>query len=138
MSDFQVLSAVREYLLQEKVAAHVHLAVPPNASYPFVLLELEEMWSRYSLKEAKGKEILARVKYKISVYSQNPGMEEATLLSNKIRRILEGTTLKVIEEEQEKFATIRFLACVAERPGNISNALHLNVIHHFFDTIIRG
>ena len=144
MSDFQVLTAVRSHLLHEGVAPYVHLALPPKATYPLILLELEEIWSSYPFKEKeKRRDVQARVKFKVSAYSQNPGMEEAAYLSDKIRRTLEGATLLLpgVREGDKgghKTSTIRFLACVTEVSGKTSGGHHLRVIHHFYDCIVRG
>lgn len=138
MSDFQVLTAVRDHLLKAKIVPRVHLALPPQATYPLILAELEEVWSPYSCAENKKRTgIHARVKFKISVYSQNPGMEEAALLSNKVRKVLEGTTLRLPKGMGgNQLANIRFLACVAETSGK--SEARFRVMHHFYDSIIRG
>lgn len=78
MGDFQVLSAVRGYLYRQTVAQHVHLAIPPNAIYPLVLVELEEMWCPFPFRiNDQRKGIQARLKFKVSIYSRLPGVEEA-------------------------------------------------------------
>lgn len=140
MSNLQVLTAVRGHLLNEEVAPRVHLALPPKAVYPLVLIELEEIWSPYPLKGGdKRKVIQARVKFKVSILSNSPGMEEGILLSDKVRGALEGTTLGLPENFLgNRSATIRFLACVAETPGNRDGGQRARVIHHFYDSIIRG
>lgn len=92
MSDLQILTAVRSHLLKEEVVPRVYLALPPQAIYPLILVELEEIWSSYPIP-GNNKSIEARIKFKISIYSQSPGMEEAALLSAKVRKTLEGVTL---------------------------------------------
>lgn len=135
MSDLQLLVAVRRHLLARQVTPRIHLAVPPKATYPLILIDLEEAWSSYSSGgNPKGTDIQARVKFKASVYSQDPGMEEATSLSHRVRNALEGATLCFAE----KSSTIRFLACVAETLGKMSRNPELRVIHHFYDGIVRG
>ncbi|MCE3230911.1 MAG: hypothetical protein K0R52_839 [Alphaproteobacteria bacterium] len=116
MSDFQVLAAVREHLLKEGVTPHVHLALPPEATYPLVLIELEEMWSAYP---ARGK---------------SPDMKEAVHLSDRMRKTLEGRTFFL----PDKTSTLRFLACVAESSEKTFGSDPLRAIHHFYDGIIRG
>jgi hypothetical protein len=140
MSDFHVLNAVRGHLLNEDPSLRVHLALPPKAIYPLILGELEEIWSPYLFRGSeKRKGIRACVKFKLSAYSQTPGMEEAALLSNKIRQLLEGAILKLPGERiRAKSANIRLLACVIEKPGNAGSSQRLNGIHHFFDSIVRG
>lgn len=144
MSDFQVLTAVRGHLLNAEAAPRVYLTLPPKAIYPLILAELEEIWSPYPLEgNDNRKGIQARVKFKVSVYSQSPGMEEAALLSNKIRKVLEGATLwlpggMAEEIRADKSASIRFLACVAETPGSAGGSQRFRVIHHFYDSIVRG
>jgi hypothetical protein len=139
MSDFKVLTAVRGHLLNERVASRIHLALPPKAIYPLILLELEEIWSPYPLKGSeKRKAIQARVKFKASVFSHAPGMEEAALLSDRMRRILEGVSLWLPGgHSEDRTATLRFLACVSETPGNVGAGQRTKIIHHFYDSIIR-
>jgi hypothetical protein len=129
MSELQVLAAIRSYLLEEKAAPHVHLDLPPNAAYPLVLLELEEIWSSFG---TSGKGIQARVKFKVSVYARMPHRQEMALISDKIKHALEGVNLKLPEN---KGATLRFLACVAEAPPDKGQPL---ATHHFYDAIISG
>ena len=142
MSDFDILVGVRTHLLEEGGVPRVHLALPPKALYPLVLMELEEMWSSYSPRErSNGTEIQGRIKFKLSVYSQQPSMNEADSLSYKIKNCLEGLTLWLPEPKEEKIhgsksISIRFLASVSETPGGA----HLGtwVVHHYYDSIIRG
>jgi len=141
MGDFQVLTAVRGHLMNKDVSPRVHLALPPKAMYPLILVELEEMWSHLSLKpDVKRKVIQARIKFKVSVYSQSPGMEEAAQLSSKVRKVLEGETLWMSGiMEGGKTITLRFLACVTENSVNVHKGGQQNrIIHHFYDSIIRG
>lgn len=139
MSDFQVITAVRGYLLNEGVAPRVHLAIPPKAIYPLILVELEEIWSPYPLMEnGRRKGIQARLKFKVSIYSQSPGMEEAALLSDKVRKTLEGATLWLPGGVSgDKSINIRFLACVTETSGKALGSQPARVIHHFYDSIVR-
>jgi hypothetical protein len=145
MSDFHVLTAVRTHLLKEGVSPRVHTALPPKATYPLVLIELEEIWSPYPLAEGKkGMDIESRVKFKVSAYSQNPGMEEAACLSEKMRKALEGATLFLPAQglpgalSKGKTSTVRFLASVAEVPGKLLTGHPFRVIHQFYDCIVRG
>jgi hypothetical protein len=143
MSDFQVLQAVRGHLLKQNISLRVHLALPPQAIYPLILVELEEMWSPYPASGNEGRtDIQARIKFKVSVYSQNPGIEEAAILSRDIRKVLEGKTLVFLgEQKEEKTTTLRFLACVTETLGSSgqgNNGKGLRIIHHFYDSIVRG
>jgi hypothetical protein len=127
VSELQVLSAIRGYLLEEKIASHVHLDLPPNAVYPLVLLELEEMWSNFDMS---GTGIQARVKFKVSVYAHMPHRREMAMISDKIKHALEGSSLSLPDNQS---ATLRFLACVAEVPPGKSQPL---ATHHFYDAIV--
>lgn len=140
MSDMHVLVAVRGHLLNQEVAPRVNLALPPKAIYPLILVELEEVWSPYPLKGSnKRNAIQARVKFKVSILSHSPGMEEAALLSDKVKKTLEGVSLWIPGGETgNKSATIRFLACVAETSNNMNGGQPAKVIHHFYDSIVRG
>jgi hypothetical protein len=140
MIDFQVLTAVRGCLLNENASPHVHLALPPKAIYPLILVELEEIWSPYLSKlHNKRKSILARMKFKVSIYSRSPGLEEAANLSQKARTILEGTTLRMPGGmAADMTTTIRFLACVTETSAKFSAGESLRMIHHFYDCIVRA
>jgi len=134
MSDLQVLTVARGHLLNEAAVPRAHLTLPPKAVYPLALLELEEMWSPYLLKSDGKKGIQSRVKFKVSLFSQRPGMEEAAFLSDKVKKVLEGASLQLPEQQS---VTFRFLACVAETPGNTRETQRARVIHHFYDAIIR-
>lgn len=140
MSDFQVLTAVRGHLLNEEVCTHVHLALPPKPIYPLILVELEEILSPYPVKgNNRISTILAHIKFKVSAYSQKPGMEEVANISKALRGSLEGTNLWLPGlMAANKSATIRFMACVAESPGGGGKSQLLRVMHHFFDAIVRG
>lgn len=145
MSDFHVLTTVRGHLLNEGVSPRVHMALPPKAIYPLVLIELEEIWSSYPWGEGnKGMDIESRVKFKVSAYSQNHGMEEAACLSEKMRKALEGVTLFLPAKglpgalSKGKTSTIRFLAEVTEVPGKPLTGYPFRVIHQFYDCIVRG
>ena len=140
MSDMHVLVAVRGHLLNHDIAPRVHLALPPQAIYPLILVELEEVWSPYPLKGSnKRNAIQARVKFKVSVLSHGPGLEEAALLSEKVKRTLEGVSLWIPGDQTgNKSATIRFLACVAETSNTMNGGTRVKVIHHFYDSIVRG
>ena len=135
MSDLQVLTIARGHLLNEAAVPRAHLALPPKAIYPLALLELEEIWSSYLFKGSTRKGIQDRVKFKVSIFSQSPGMEEVSLLSDKVKRVLEGSSLRLPGEQS---VTFRFLACVTETPSNINGGQRARAIHHFYDSIIRG
>jgi hypothetical protein len=140
MSDFDVLTAVRGYLLHEKVASHVHLALPPRASYPLVLLELEEIWSSYPLKgNGHDKDCQTRVKFRVGVYSQSPAMQETVHLSGRIKKVLEGAAFSLPNGMGgAKQLTIRFLACVAATNEKAAAGQQISSIHHFYDCLVRG
>lgn len=140
MSDFQVLTAIRGLLLRKEVSNRIHLALPPHPIYPLILVELEEMWSHLPVKSnQKRTTILARLKFKVTAYSQSAGMEEVALLSEKVRQVLEGETVPLPDKKGgDKTITIRFLACVSEISGKGQQAQPLRSIHHFYDCIIRG
>lgn len=145
MSDLHVLTAVRTHLLNEGVSPRVHIALPPKAIYPLILIELEEIWSPYPLAEGKtGTDIESRVKFKVSAYSQSPGMEEVAYLSEKMRKVLEGVTLFLPSKGvpgtifKGKTSTIRFLAGVTNVPEKLLSGQQFRVIHQFYDCIVRG
>lgn len=140
MSDFQVLTAIRGLLLRREVLSRVHLALPPQPTYPLILVDLEELWTHLPLiPTQKRNVILARLKFKVSAFSQSSGMEEVTLLSEKVRQVLEGETVSFPETNGvDKTITTRFLACVTEILGQGLQAPTLRVVHHFYDCIIRG
>jgi hypothetical protein len=129
VSELQVLAAIRSFLLKEEAAPHVHLDLPPNAVYPLVLLELEEIWSNFCIPPTG---IQSRVKFKVSIYAHMPHRREMALISDKVKHALEGANLKVPDHQE---ATLRFLACVAEAPAGKGQPL---ATHHFYDAIILG
>lgn len=140
MSDFYVLSAVREHLLGQKITPHIHLALPPLALYPLLLVEGQEMEPFYPFQEKEGrKNIQVRLKFKVGVYSRGPGVEEGVHLSGKLKEALEGATLSVPGKEgANKTVTIRFLTCVTVMPGTASQGQPLRLIHQFYESVVWG
>ena len=139
MSDFHVLSAIRGYLSRHAIAQNVHLTIPPKAAYPLVLIELEELWSPFPFNEnAQRNKIEARIKFKVSVYSRLPGVEEAATISHNIRKILEGATIMIhVDKGSDMLSTLRFLACVVENAVNSNFGDNTRIIHQFYDCILR-
>jgi len=135
MNSLEFLMAVRKHLLDRQVASCIHLALPPKITYPLILIELEEVWSPCpSGGSWKGGDIQTRIKFKVTVYSHGPGMEEAACLSDAVRKVLEGATLCF----SGKTSTVRFLACVAETLGKACQNPQARAICHFYDGIVRG
>ncbi|MBM3467890.1 MAG: hypothetical protein FJX71_00470 [Alphaproteobacteria bacterium] len=140
MSDFQIITAVRERLLNADSSQRIHLAIPPNALYPLILIELEEVWSPYVMDtNMLGMNMQTRVKFKVGIYSHSPGMEEAASLSSKVREVLEGATLWLSEKlSADKTATVRFLGCVTEPSGKVFGHQPVKAVYHFYDSLVRG
>jgi hypothetical protein len=141
MNDMQVLTGVRSYLLSKERDWKVHLTLPPKATYPLIIVQLEEICSLFPHQEYnKRKDIQAHVKFKLSIYSRLPGMEEIALLSYKTRHLLEGSTFRTQREiGHQKTMTTRFLACVTENNKlSAHNSECGRIMHHFYDCVIRG
>jgi len=136
MTDIQMIASVRQYLLSKEQDLHVYLTIPPNAKYPLILVELEEIWSTYPLHhQRKRGDVQSRIKFKINIFSQRPGIEEAAQLSHRVRNYLEGASLEVpIETGKSMISILRFLACISESTGSEG----YRVIRQFYDCLVRG
>lgn len=141
MNDVQVLSSIRSFLMNKESDWRIHLTLPPKAIYPLMIIELEELWSPFPFRENdKRKDVQGRVKFKVSIFSRLPGLEEVAYLSHKTRNILEGATMPLFKEKRgQTTITIRFLSCVNE--SNSTNSSSTNqgrVMHQYYDCLIRG
>jgi hypothetical protein len=139
MTDFQILSAIRGHLNRHAVAQNVHLTIPPKAGYPLVLIELEELWCPFPFGgNEQRNEIHARIKFKVSIYSRLPGVEEAASISHNVRTVLEGATIMIeADKGNDMLSTVRFLACVVENAVNSNYGDNTRTIHQFYDCILR-
>jgi hypothetical protein len=127
LSDFTILTAIKGHLLIERAARPVHLALPSKASYPYVLITIEDIRPRESLN---AKYIQRHIRFKVSVYYLNPNIIEAENFSYKIIRSLHGVNLWF---PKIRSASIRLLSCIAETAIDEKQA---NAIHHLYDAAI--
>lgn len=131
MTDFDVLVFIRDHLLNAQIVPRVYLALPPQAQYPFILIDLEESWSQGGGPGRKG---LTRLKFKVSIQTKSPGIEEVTLLSDKVKEALEGRILRILGKG---VAVFRLIGCEMEGVDKGSNELRSRCLHQSYESIIR-
>jgi hypothetical protein len=137
MSDIAVLSSVRLVLVRQNIVQGVHLALPPQAVFPFILIDLEELWS-HTPSPFSGTGVQGRIKFRVSLYSQIQGMGEMAIISEKTRKILEGATVVLPEN---KIAILKFTYCTGGKsaPSTLGRSdLPLQIINQFYEAITRN
>ncbi|MBY0281714.1 MAG: hypothetical protein K2W94_06100 [Alphaproteobacteria bacterium] len=134
MADFGVLKAMRALLadnasVQENgFSEHIHLAIPPAAQFPMILLELEEVWTSMKLGSDTAN---TRLKLKASIVSQNPTGKESLSIADKIKQVMDGKTLSLLDGKQGIFKlanSIIDLPC-AKKPRKVEQ---------YYEVLIRG
>ncbi|MDP2193162.1 MAG: hypothetical protein Q8K36_01355 [Alphaproteobacteria bacterium] len=134
MADYGVLSALRTLLIEdEKIIKHglkdkIHLAYPPDALPPAVLLEIEEIWTSLRLGADCGH---ARIKIKTSVISNNPSTNKSLNAADDIKKIMDGKTIIV---ENGMRATIRLSNSVIDLPRKNTPRL----VEDYYEILVRG
>lgn len=134
MADFGVLNAMRQLLaddenVQEKgFAEHIHLAVPPAAKFPMIILELEEVWTSMRLGAETAN---TRLKLKASIMSKTPTGRESLHIAEQIREMVDGKTLSLIEGKR---GVIRLSSCVIDMP----NMDRPRTVQQYYEVLIRG
>ena len=127
LSDYTILTAVKGHLLIERAAKPVHFALPSKATYPFVLVTIEDISPSVFLTS---RYIQRRIRFKVSVYYRMPSKIEAENFSYKIIRSLHGVDLWF---PKIKSANIRLLSCISETTIDEKQAM---AIHHLYDATI--
>jgi len=127
LSDYTILTAVKGHLLIERAAKPIHFALPSEATYPFVLVTIEDISPTDFLSS---RSIQRRIRFKVSVYYLMPNQIEAVNYSYKIIRSLHGADLWF---PKIKSAHIRLLSCISETTTDERQAM---AIHHLYDATI--
>eukprot|EP01035_Chromulina_nebulosa_P020362 gene20362-26428_t len=134
MIDFGVLIAFRDTLMgdvhiqQAGVGQKIHTLIPAGASYPCVLLELEEIWTSVRLGAETG---YAKLKLKASTFSQTVSSRESLTISERIRCAIDGQTIHVFEGKR---ATVRLSGSVINMPSTTKPLM----VQQYFDVLVRG
>lgn len=134
MADFGVLSAMRKVLIddenmQEKgFSDHIHLAVPPAAQLPMIVLELEEIWTSMRLGTESAN---TRLKLKASIVSQTPVGKDSLSMADKIRQLMDGKTLSLTDGKQ---GIIKLANSVIDLPS----AKRPRTVQQYYEVLIRG
>ncbi len=134
MPDFGVLNAIRELLSNEEnlqkagVSENIHFAIPPKIDLPFVLLELEEIWTSKSLTQQSPS---ARLKLKASIFCQTFTGSKSAQIANSIHQFIDG---KVLDLKNGKEGVIRMSEsivgkAVANKPRDVQQ---------YYEVLIRG
>jgi hypothetical protein len=134
MIDFGVLVAFRDTLMSSKhiqqagVEEKIHTSIPSGATYPCVLLELEEIWTSVRLGAETG---YAKLKLKASTFSETASSRESLTISERIRIAIDGQTISVFEGKR---ATVRLSGSVIDMPS----ATKPLMVQQYFDVLVRG
>jgi hypothetical protein len=134
MADCGVLKAMRALLadnasVQENgFSNHIHLAVPPSAQFPMILLELEEVWTSMKLGADTAN---TRLKLKASIVSQNPTGKESLSMADKIRQAMDGKTLSLLDG---KHGIVKLANSIIDLP----NVKKPRKVEQYYEVLIRG
>ena len=134
MADFGVLRAMRALLAdnasvkENGFSDHIHLAVPPAAQFPMILLELEEIWTSMKLGADTAN---TRLKLKASIVGQNPIGRESISMADKIRQLMDGKTLSLLDGKQ---GIIKLENSIIDLPS----AKKPRVVEQYYEVLIRG
>ena len=134
MADFGVLRAMRalladnESLRKNGFSDHIHLAVPPSAEFPMILLELEEIWTSMKLGAETAN---TRLKLKASIVSKTPTGKESLSMADKIRELIDGKTLPLSDGKQ---GTVKLANSIVDLPS----AKRPRTVEQYYEVLIRG
>ncbi len=134
MADFGVLRAMRALLAdnasvkENGFSDHIHLAIPPAAQFPMILLELEEIWTSMKLGADTAN---TRLKLKASIVGQNPTGRESISMADKIRQLMDGKTLSLLDGKQ---GIIKLENSIIDLPS----AKKPRVVEQYYEVLIRG
>lgn len=134
MADFGVLKAMRALLagnesVQENgFSDHIHLAVPPAAQFPMILLELEEVWTSMKLGADTAN---TRLKLKASIVSQTPTGTQSISMSDKIRQAMDGKTLLLSDGKQ---GVVKLENSIIDLPS----VKRPRTVEQYYEVLIRG
>ncbi len=134
MADFGVLNAMRQLLAddegaQEKgYAGHIHLAVPPKAKFPMIVLELEEVWTSMKLGSETAN---TRLKLKASIMSKTQTGKESLKIADKMREMMDGKIISLLEGKR---GIIRLSSSVIDMP----NMDRPRTVQQYYEVLIRG
>lgn len=134
MADFGVLRAMRSLLannqgVQENgLADHIHLAVPPAATFPMILIELEEIWTSMKLVAETAN---TRLKLKASIMSKTPTGSDSVSMADKIRQAMDGKTLPLSDGKQ---GIIKLANSIIDHP----TVNKRRMVEQYYEVLIRG
>ena len=134
MADFGVLKAMRALLADNKsvqengFSDHIHLAVPPAAQFPMILLELEEVWTSMKLGADTAN---TRLKLKASIVSQTPTGTQSISMSDKIRQAMDGKTLLLSDGKQ---GVVKLANSIIDLPS----VKRPRTVEQYYEVLIRG
>jgi hypothetical protein len=135
MADYGVISKLRQmlkdnYLFQQQgISDNIHVAIPPQASYPMIVLELEEIWSSMKLGETAAH---IKLKFKASMMSNTPNTKDAVTIAETVRSEFDGKTVDVSESIS---ATLKLSGSIIDMPG--ANKTQ-RCVHQYYEALIRG
>lgn len=135
MADYGVISKLRQMLKdnylfkQQGISDNIHVSIPPEASYPMVVLELEEIWSSMKMGETSAH---VKLKFKASMMSNTPNTKDAITIAETVRAAFDGKTVNVSDKVS---ATLRLSGSIVDMPG--ANKIQ-RCVHQYYEAIIRG
>ncbi|MCX7338882.1 MAG: hypothetical protein NTX76_06365 [Alphaproteobacteria bacterium] len=129
MADYGVLVAMRQALSGTKGAGKsIHFAIPSGASFPMIVLELEEIWTAMRLG---GNAAHARLKIKASIVGKHTSGRESLGVAEEVRLAIDGKSLAV---EDGMVAVVKLSGSVIDFPQTNSP----RSVQQFYDVLIRG
>lgn len=135
MADYGIINKLRQILKdnyvfqQQGLSEHIHVAIPPQASYPMVVLELEEIWSSMKLGETSAH---VKLKFKASMMSNTPNTKDAVMIAETVRAEFDGKTIDVSNSVS---ATLKLSGSIIDMPGASKSQ---RCVHQYYEALIRG
>ncbi|MDP3372565.1 MAG: hypothetical protein Q8S21_06750 [Candidatus Paracaedibacteraceae bacterium] len=134
MIDFGVLTAFRKRLMGDEQLQldgfdqKIHTSLPHGASFPYVVIELEEIWTSVRLGAETG---YAKLKLKASTFSETVASRESLKIAEKIRVVMDG---QIIDVSNGKRAMIRLSGSVIDMPSTTKPLM----VQQYFEVLVRG
>ncbi len=134
MIDFGVLMAFRkrlsgdEQLKKDGFEEKIHTNLPHGTPFPYVLLELEEIWTSVRMGAETG---FAKLKLKASTFSEAVSSRESLRIAEKIRIIMDGQMIEVMDGKQ---AIVRLSGSVIDMPTTSKPLM----VQQYFEVLVRG
>lgn len=136
MADFGVLSAIRDMLKMQlstddhQIGEHIHINYPAKtATFPMVVLELEEVWTSLALGKHSPR---ARLKLQAKTLSNKLSGKESITIAERLRGSIDGKTIQL---DDGKIVTLRLENSIVDIPTMLNKTRNVQQV---FEAIVRG